>query len=417
MHITYLHQYFNTPAMPGSTRSYELGRRLVAMGHEVNMVTSFRGANHRMEWFESEEAGMRLHWLPIPYSNRMSHQDRIRAFLRFAYQSASKAASFKADVIFATSTPLTIALPAVHAAKRQKVPMVFEVRDLWPEMPIAMGALRNPVLRSAARCLEKWAYRHSAAIVALSPSMKSGIARSGFPEERIGVIPNGSDNAEFAHNEEAGRKFRGARPWLQNKPLLLYLGTLGKVNGAGYAVDLAVALQQLKSDIRILLIGDGVEREMIKDAAVKRGVLGQNLFLEPQIEKREVLGALSAATTAANFVIDLPEARKNSANKFFDTLAAGKPIFLNHGGWMHDLVLLHRCGFPMWRKPMSEVAAELHFALHDLAWLAQAGSEARQLAEKYFDRDILANQFEQLLVAATRNKADTASKIAPGYYC
>ena len=417
MRITYLHQYFNTPAMPGGTRSYEFGRRLVSMGHEVNMVTSFRGTSYCREWFESEEAGMRVHWLPIPYSNRMSHQYRIRAFLGFAYLSAFKAASFKADVIFATSTPLTIALPAVHAAKRQKVPMVFEVRDLWPEMPIAMGALPNPVLRSAARYLEKWAYRHSSAIVALSQGIKSGIVKSGFSDERIGVIPNGSDNAEFAHNEEAGRKFRGSRLWLQDKPLLLYSGTFGKINGASYAVDLAVVLQQLKSDIRILLIGDGAEREMITDAAVKRGVLGKNFFLEPQITKKEVLGALSAATTAANFVIDLPEARKNSANKFFDTLAAGKPIFLNHGGWMHDLVLLHKCGFCMWRKPMSEVAAELHSALHDSAWLAQAGAAARKLAEKYFDRDILACQFEQLLVAATRNKAHTASKIAPGHFC
>jgi thioesterase domain-containing protein len=110
MKITYLHQYFNTPSMSGGTRSYEMAKRLVAKGHEVNMITSWREDDGRKGWFETEEAGIRVHWLPVPYSNKMGFRERINAFIRFAFGAARKAASLPADLVFATSTPLTIAL-------------------------------------------------------------------------------------------------------------------------------------------------------------------------------------------------------------------------------------------------------------------------------------------------------------------
>lgn len=416
MNITYLHQYFNTPDMPGGTRSYEMARRLVAMGHEVNMITSWREAAGRKDWFETQEAGIKVHWVPVPYSNHMGFSERIRAFLKFAIASARKAASLQADLVFATSTPLTIALPAVYASRRRKVPMVFEVRDLWPEMPIAMGVLSNSLQIKPARALEVWAYRHAEAIVALSPGMKQGVVRTGYPPTRVAVIPNSSDNREFAYNPQASREFRAARPWLGDKPLLIYAGTFGRVNGVGYAVDLAKELLALNSDIRILLVGDGAERELVIQKAYQAGVYERNLFFETKMAKREILAFFSAATITSNLVIDLPEARANSANKFFDSLAAGKPILLNHGGWMHELVEQHCCGIAAWGRPINQVARELDERLHDSAWLERAGAAAKRLAERFFDRDLLAQQLEQVLVAAIGRKPETVEKIAPGVY-
>jgi len=227
MRITYLHQYFNIPAMPGGTRSYKMARRLVAMGHEVNMVTSWREADGRKGWFVTDEPGIKVHWLPVQYSNRMGFGERIRAFFQFALRSAQRAAALDAEIVFATSTPLTIALPAVYAARRRKVPMVFEVRDLWPEMPIAMGALKSPLQIRAARALETWAYRHAVAVVALSPGMKQGVVDTGYPAGQVAVLPNSSDNQKFAFDAEAAQRFRDARPWLGDKPLLIYAGTPG----------------------------------------------------------------------------------------------------------------------------------------------------------------------------------------------
>lgn len=100
MKITYLHQYFNTPDMPGSTRSYEMARRLVTMGHEVNLITSWRTQDIRRNWFQTTEAGINVHWLPISYYNSMGYFERIKAFFSFAILSAHRAANLDTDVIF-----------------------------------------------------------------------------------------------------------------------------------------------------------------------------------------------------------------------------------------------------------------------------------------------------------------------------
>lgn len=415
--VIYLHQYFNTPDMSGGTRSYEMARRMVAAGHEVQMVTSVRESSQSEgDWYKTDEAGIQIHWYPVPYSNNMSYAQRIGAFLSFAKAAYKKAIELEADVVFATSTPLTIALPAVPAAGRKKIPMVFEVRDLWPEMPIAMGALNNPILRYFAYRLESWAYKNAAAVVALSPGMKAGVIATGYPSDKVAVIPNSSDNTEFTFNAKAAHEFRVARPWLGDKPLLVYTGTFGKVNGVGYMVDLAKELLAISSDCRILLVGDGAEKENVKQAAFLAGVYERNLFIEDPLPKKDIPALLSAATMASALFIDLPEMRPNSANKFFDALAAGKPILINYGGWMHELIKTHGCGLPMWQNTVASVARKLDLVIHDPQWLEQAGLAARQLAEEYFDRDLLADQLIAVLESVVAGNLKNVEHLAPGIY-
>lgn len=417
MKIIYLHQYFNTPSMPGGTRSYEMARRLVAKGHEVHMVTSWREEDGRTEWFQTEEDGIFVHWLPVAYSNHMSYGQRIRAFVRFAQGAARKAASLGGDIVFATSTPLTIALPAVYAAWRKKVPMVFEVRDLWPELPIAMGALRNPILRWVARRLELWAYEHAESVVALSPGMRDGVVAAGYSPARVAVIPNSCDIDFFqSASPEAARRFREQRPWLGDRPLLVYTGTFGRINGVGYMVDLAVRLKTIAPEVRILLVGDGQEAEEVRAKAADAGVLADNLHMERQIPKREIPALLAAADMASSLFIDLPEMRANSANKFFDGLAAAKPILLNYGGWQAELVEASGCGLVAWNRPLDEVARQVAGHITDRAWLELAGQAAQVLARKLFDRDVLALQLEQTLIQASKYKGDGAGAIAAGEY-
>ena len=417
MKIIYIHQYFTTPDMSGGTRSYEMARRMVAAGHEVQMVTSDREPNaNGSGWFKTVEAGIQVHWYPVPYSNHMSITQRIKAFFSFALAARKKAVELDGDIIFATSTPLTIALPAVTASRKKKIPMVFEVRDLWPEMPIAVGALKNPLLRFAAKKLEHWAYHNTEAVVALSPGMKEGVVRTGYPAERVAVIPNSSDNAEFEHDPEAAARFRAERDWLGDKPLLVYTGTFGPTNGVGYMVGLAKELKALNSPIRILLVGDGAEQKKVISEAENAMVLDVNLFVEDKLPKQEIPALLSAATMASALFIDLPEMRPNSANKFFDALASGTPVLLNYGGWMHELVEQHKCGLAMWRKPVAEVAVELDKKMQDGAWLAKAGIAARELAESCFARDDLAQQLISVLEAAVEGTPEKSERIAPGDY-
>ena len=400
MRIAYLHQYFNTPEMPGGTRSYEMARRLVARGHEVNMVTSWREDDCRRDWFETEEAGIRVHWLPVPYSNKMGFHERIRAFFRFAWGAARKAASSPADVVFATSTPLTISLPAAYAAKRQNIPMVFEVRDLWPELPIAVGALKNPVLRSAARKLERFAYSQSEHIVALSPGMNEGIVKTGFPQDRIAVIPNSCDIDLFQVPIEKGMALRRKFEWLGNRPLVIYAGTFGRINGVGYLAKLAAEMLDMANDVRFLAVGEGYEYENIRNKARELNVLDRNFFMLRQLPKAEMPALFSAATSTMSTFIDLPEMWGNSANKFFDSLAAARPVAINYGGWQADLLRETGAGLVLPPKDIPQAANILAKAIKDREWLKKAGRAAFELARYRFSRERLAGQLEKVLIAA-----------------
>src|SRR3954464_3515483 len=154
MRIVYIHQYYCNPGMAGGIRSYEQARRLVARGHTVHGITTdIAPGKRQLGWRETDDDGITVHWFSVPYSNEMSYARRIRAFAEFMIVAAVKAARLDADLVFATSTPLTVAVPGVIAARLRRTPFVFEVRDLWPEVPIKMGALRNPVARKLAGAL------------------------------------------------------------------------------------------------------------------------------------------------------------------------------------------------------------------------------------------------------------------------
>jgi len=416
MQITYLHQYFNTPKMSGGTRSFELAKRLVEKGHVVHMITSWRGGDRGSDCFQTNECGIFVYWIPAPYSNHMGYLQRLNAFFLFALKSARVAAKIKADLIFATSTPLTIAFPAVYVARKLSIPMVLEVRDLWPEMPIAVGALKNPILIALAKWLESWAYRNAESIVALSPGMKLGIIKNGFPAERIAIIPNGSDIREFSCDQDLGKLFINQNSWISNRPLLVYAGSFGKVNHVSYAVRLALELKEIKSSICILLVGDGSEKESIVNLAKQLNIFEKNIYFWPNVPKKEIPVLFAAATACLCLFRDIPEMRSNSSNKFFDGLAAGKPIVLNYGGWMHDLVEDYGFGISLWKKSLHDAAKVLDLRMNDKKWLDSAGKYSQGLAQKEFDRDKLALQFEKVLLATHQGNASQSAKIAPGIY-
>ncbi|NJN15525.1 MAG: glycosyltransferase family 4 protein [Oscillochloris sp.] len=400
MRILYLHQYFATPQSKGGTRSYEFARRLVAGGHSVTMVTSSaKFAPHelspRQVITRTNYEGIELAILHVPYSNRMSFPARIRAFATFAARAAQEVLRHDADLVFATSTPLTIALPAMLTKYRRRIPMVFEVRDLWPELPIAVGALRNPAAVLAARSLERAAYRASDHIVALSPGMAEGVIKCGIAPERVTVIPNSCDLDLFAVPRERGAAMRAQVPGLAaDAPLIVYTGTFGLINGVRYLVDVAAELAQIRPDARIVLIGTGAEREQVIVHAHDRAVLGRNLFVWEPLSKAQMPDLLAAADVATSLFVPIPAMWHNSANKFFDALAAGRPIAINYGGWQADLLREYGAGLVLPPDNPTAAAHELAAFVHDRDGLQRAGAAAQHLARSHFARDLMAERLE-----------------------
>jgi glycosyltransferase involved in cell wall biosynthesis len=397
MHILYIHQFFKTPRHPGITRSYEMARRFVEAGHRVTMITSDSMTDQEGTWHVTQESGIEVHWLPMPYSNYMAFGRRKQVFLKFAMKASMRVLELDADLVFATSTPLTVALPALLYTKLRGVPLVFEVRDLWPEIPIAMGGLTNPVEIALSRWMERLVYRSSARVLALSPGMAAGIGRTGYPKERVVVIPNGSDNDLFDVGVEPGQVFRAAHSWLGDRKLVVYTGTLGYVNGVGYLAETARHMLDVDPEVRFLVVGDGVEAAQVREQAEALGVLNRNFFMMGEVPKREIPPILSAATLATSVVRDLPVIWENSANKFFDALASGTPVMINYGGWQADILRVAGAGLVTDPSDTALAAAQVHAYVSDEAGVARAAVAARGLARERFDRNILTDKALKVL--------------------
>jgi glycosyltransferase involved in cell wall biosynthesis len=339
----------------------------------------------------------------VPYANEMSFAKRIRAFFEFAILASREVIRCQADVVFATSTPLTIAIPAIVSKTRWHIPMIFEVRDLWPELPIAVGALRNPMAKALARILEWIAYHASTHIVALSPGMADGIMSRGIHSGRVTVIPNSCDVNVFAVPSERGTAFRQRLGLVAEQPLIVYAGSLGMINGTDYLVEIAAAMKLINPQIHFLIVGSGAERNRVSDRAKRLRVLGENLSIWEPIPKAQMPDLLAAATISTSLFIPLRQMWNNSANKFFDALAAGKPIAINYGGWQARVLEESGAGIVLPPEDPAQGAVRLDALVRDSQRLQHMASAARELAHTRFSRDQLFQNLEAILYQATQN--------------
>jgi glycosyltransferase involved in cell wall biosynthesis len=383
MRILYLHQFFITRAGVGGTRSYEFARRFVDRGHAVRMVTAASGST---EVDGIEVVGARGGYADYVSATATSYPRRMLAFARFALTAALQAVRGpRPDVIYATSPPLTIALPALLAATRHRVPLVFEVRDLWPEAPIQMGALRNPLARRLARALERFVYRRSARVIALSPGIRAGVAAAGVPPERIELVPNASDLELFspALDRAAERAELGLGPELGF--VCSYFGTLGEANDLSEVVRAAPLLD----GVTFVLLGDGKRRAALEREARALGAANV-LFLRPAPDKRSVAKLAAASDACLTIFKDVPVLSTCSPNKLFDTFAAGRPAIVNQPGWMRELVERNEAGVFVRPGDSGDLARKVAWLRDHPDEAERYGRNARRLAEREFDRDTLA---------------------------
>jgi glycosyltransferase involved in cell wall biosynthesis len=401
MQVIYLHQYFTSPFQASGTRSYEMARRLAAAGHEVTLMTSSANLGEswapKPGWHSYRLEGIRLEVLQASYSNEMSFTTRIKAFIFFSLSASRHVRKFKADIVFATSSPLTIAIPALVAKFWHRIPMVFEVRDLWPELPIAVRALRNPFSRMLARLLEWFAYHASAHVVALSPGIAIGIMKRGIPASKVSVIPNSCDIELFDIPAEKGKWVRNQLGLKPGQPLIVYTGTFGLINGVGYLVDVAATMHDMAPEVRFLLVGLGAEKDKVMAKADRLGLLNKILWIWSPQPKVKVPEILAASTVATSVFIPLEPMWNNSANKFFDALAAGKPIAVNYGGWQADILRESGAGIVLPPDDIPLAARLIADFVRDPIQLAKAASAARKLAYENFNQNKLFLRLKEVL--------------------
>lgn len=405
MRILYLHQYFATPSSNGGTRSYEMAKRLVNRGHDVTFVTSSAFLSDEFElskgWNEVSYEGIKLHILHLPYSNKDSYFVRVLKFVSFSFRSTLKSLNIKSDIVFATSTPLTIALPGVLCSKLKSVPMVFEVRDLWPELPIAIGAIKSPLLIKLAYLLESWAYNNAVHVIGLSPGMCEGVVKRGVSPEYVTLATNSCDTDLFDVPKAIGETYKNSDlHFVRGRKLIVYTGTFGAINDVSYIVHLAAKSKQIAPEFCFIAIGDGMEKEKVIDLAREQGVLDVNLYILPPVAKTEIVKLLSAADLALSLFGPVKEMWHNSANKLFDALASQTPIAINYGGWQKDFIEESGCGLVLDPYDFQRAVEDIRGLLlctdtHEIARKA-----CKDLSYNHYSRDIMAERLEKVLKGA-----------------
>ena len=388
--------------MSSGTRSYEMARRLVKKGHKVYMISS----KHLHSGFEernfSIEEGIYVWWLPVKYSNNMSFIQRIYSFIVYCIYAYKMGRKLNYGLVFASSTPLTIAIPGIFLSKIKKVPFVLEIRDLWPAIPIELKIIRNSLLIKLTQYLERFSYRLSDRIIALSKGMKDGIVDTGINESKITVIPNGSDIELFNINLESDNIFFDRNDWIDtDKDIILYTGAIGRVNGLSYMAFMAEEMIKLNPNVLFCIIGDGIEKDKINLLAKKLGIINNNFYMVPKMSKKKLPQILSISTVLTSFVINKEILWNNSANKFFDGLAAGKPLMINYGGWQADLLNEYDAGIVVSPDDPIIGAKKLNNLLQDKQRLQNMGQAGLELAKTVFNRNELYKSFENVLLEAS----------------
>ena len=403
MKILYIHQHFTTPHGATGIRSYQMAMRLITAGHAVTMVCG-RGAQGKTGLGGAFDHGIRrgivdgidVIEIDLAYSNHDGFVRRTITFLRFMLRTLRVVLREDYDLLFATTTPLTVGVPGIVGRWLRRKRFVFEVRDLWPELPRAMGVIRNPVVLAALSALEWASYRSAHRVIGLSPGIVAGIRARGVPAERVALVPNGCDLDIFVSDGPAWTP-----PGVGERDLVaLFSGTHGLANGLDSVLNAAVRLRARgRADIKLVLVGDGMMKAALRDRAAREG-LDNVVFLDP-IPKTELSALMRRADIGLQILANVPAFYfGTSPNKFFDYIAAGLPVLNNYPGWLAETITAERCGYAVPPEDPDAFADALCHAADHWAELRDMGHRGRELARARFDRRILADQWMEWVVGA-----------------
>lgn len=389
MKVIYIHQYFRTPDQGGAVRSYHLAKGMVEAGIEVEMITTHALSDYDQRWID----GIRVHYLPVDYDQKFGFFKRIWAFWRFVTKAKKLVKKLpRPDLLYITSTPLTTGLIGLWAKKRMAIPYVFEVRDLWPEAPIQVGAIRNPVTKSLLYSLERKIYDQALSLVALSPGIAAHLQKIS-PQREVALIPNFSDLNRF-YPKEKNQKL-AVELGISAGLTLVYTGALGQVNAVEELLELAEIAQKKGKNWGFLIMGTGSFEQRLRDLTIAKNL--KNVWFIPFGSKEKVNEVLSLADLAWISFAHLPVLKTNSPNKFFDALAAGKAIIVNHKGWVYDLVNTYELGISCLPGKMDAAFAKLEKLEENPTALDRLSKNSRILAETYFSKEIAVSRLLELV--------------------
>jgi len=401
MKVLYLHQYYSTPSGFGGTRAYEMSRALISAGHEVHIVcgnSTKQNTGLTGEFVKGRRTGVidgvKITQLDLMYSNYDSFRQRSQKFIRYALIGLKLALTERYDMLFATSTPLTTAIPGIAARWLRRKQFVFEIRDLWPELPREMGVIKNPIILAALSTLEWVSYRSANGCIGLSPGIVQGIKRRSHKKLPITMIPNVCNLELFSNKHVSENCIEGIK---SDDFVAIFTGAHGMANGLDAVLEAAILLKsQQQHHIKLVFIGDGKEKPKLISKKENKG-LDNCLFLEP-VEKNILPRYMARANVALMILSNVPAFYYGtSPNKFFDYLAMGLPIVNNYPGWLAEMISEYNLGMAIRPESPTELAEALIKLSQLQADLSRMSANARELGKTKFDRQQLSSKFVQFL--------------------
>jgi len=404
MRILYLSQYFPPEAGATQTRSYEMAHNLILLGHQVTMITEV--PNHPSGIIHPEYRGELFHrsnldgidvirvWVKAsPKKNFINRMLFYISFMLFSSLAGLFITRSRYDLIYATSPPLFVGATGLFLSWQKRVPLVFEVRDLWPESAIALRELTNPLAIRWASRLEEACYAHANKVIVVTQGIFERLLQRGIPVDRLSLIPNGANTALFQYRPEARERIRG-KLGLAEKFVVIYAGIHGIAQGLEAVVE---AARLLATDARVyfVLVGEGPQKREI--ANLVREYELTNLSLLPEQPREVIPDYLSAADVALVPLRKVAIFEGALPSKIFDAWACNRPVLISIDGEARQVVELTGGGVYVPPEDAVSLKDAILSLMQDDAGRKTMGIHGRAFTEKYYTRKALAEKLAQTL--------------------
>jgi colanic acid biosynthesis glycosyl transferase WcaI len=408
MRILYLSQYFPPEVGATQTRAYEMAHHLVIEGHHVTAIVEIpnhpKGVIHpeyQGKWYErSTLDGIEVLRVWVKTSPIKTFWSRLAFY--FSYMATAALAGLllargNYEAIYATSPPLFVGGAALALSYLRRIPLVFEVRDLWPASAVAMGELNNPKAVALAEWLEKACYRRAKKIVVVTQGIFNRLVERGYAHKLI-LIPNGANIELFQHRSEAGPALR-AKLGLQDKFVVIYAGIHGLAQGLETIIEAAAQLAR-HPDIHFLFVGEGPVKQEIVNSANKRHLA--NMTFLPEAPREQMPDFLSAAHVAIVPLRRLDLFQGALPSKMFDAWACQCPTLVTIDGEARQALTQAKAGLYVEpENPAALVDAILQLK-NDPAICKQMGLNGRRTVTECYSRQVQAQQLQRLLTEILR---------------
>jgi glycosyltransferase involved in cell wall biosynthesis len=401
MRILFLSHYFPPEVNAPATRTYEHCKRWVEQGHDVTVVScvphhpmgkAYPGYSNKW-WFEENKDGIRAIKIKTYITANEGFIKRTLNYVIYMLMALIVSPFLpKADVVISTSPQFFNGLAGYLVSKIKRAPWLLEIRDLWPESILAVGAIKNKYLIGILEWLEGFAYRKADHIVPVTKAFKTHIAARGAAEDAITIIRNGV-NLDLFEQTEFDSKL--ATDWsLENKFVAAYVGTHGMAHGLDVVLGAAKILRE-HEDIVFLLVGDGAERERLAAELAASGL--NNVIMKGQ-QPKEMMPAIWSITDVSLVLLKKLDLFKTVIpSKIFESMAMSTPIILGVEGEVKGIIEEAASGLCIEPESAEELAAAVLRLKTDQAVYQQLSAAGRGYVAEKFDRKKLADQYLALL--------------------